>query len=680
MSHSPTPDTGGRVPAQAPTHSPRETAAQVAASWAEANQRYLSAALARVRKRLEQHTTGEPAADDPTLERELEDAARALPSPAALERLCTLFQLSPFERAVVLLAAGVELDARFAPLCARAQGDSRLAWPTFGLALAALPEPHWSALNPGAALRRWRLVELAPGEALTTRPLRIDERTLHYLTGVHYLDERLVGFVEGVIPPASLVPSHQRLAERITALWSRPPRPEGHPVVQLCGTDATGNRAIAAAACAALGLSLQRVVVRALPTREDPGDLLRLLSREAALTRSALLLDCHGLDTGDSVRMTTMLRWLDRAEGPILAASPDRLRAMDRPTIALEVGRPTSLEQRSLWTEALEGRISDASGAREPPGPVLESLVSQFDLSATFIDEACQHLQGDEQGEAVQHTLWEACRALTRPRMGELAQRIESSAGWEELVLPEPQLRLLRELSAQVRHRARVYGTWRLGREGSRGLGITAMFAGQSGTGKTLAAEVMARELRLDLHRIDLSQVVNKYIGETEKNLRRIFDAAEEGGTLLLFDEADALFGRRSEVNDSHDRYANIEVSYLLQRMESYRGLAILTTNMKEALDVAFLRRLRFVVDFPFPGPAERRELWRRAFPPETPTEGLDFKKLAELSVAGGNIRLIAMNAAFLAAEDGSPVTMRHIWRAAQTEFTKLEKPLPPPL
>jgi hypothetical protein len=575
---------------------------------------------------------------------------------------------------VVLLAAGVELDARFAALCARAQGDSRLGWPTFGLALAVLPQPHWSALNPGAALRRWRLVELAPGEAITTRPLRIDERTLHFLTGVHYLDERLMGFVEGVMPPASLVPSHRRLAERITGLWSKPLRAESRPVVQLCGNDATGNRAIAAAACAELGLNLQRVVVRALPTREDPGDLLRLLSREAALTRSALLLDCHGLEAGDSARMTAALRWLDRAEGPMLASSPERLRALDRPAIALEVGRPTAQEQRSLWTESLQDRAPDA------PGPVVESLVSQFDLSATFIEEACQHLQGDEQGDAVEHTLWEACRALTRPRMGELAQRIESSAGWEELVLPEAQLRLLRELSAQVRHRARVYGTWRLGREGSRGLGITAMFAGQSGTGKTLAAEVMARELRLDLHRIDLSQVVNKYIGETEKNLRRIFDAAEEGGTLLLFDEADALFGRRSEVNDSHDRYANIEVSYLLQRMESYRGLAILTTNMKEALDVAFLRRLRFVVDFPFPGPVERRELWRRAFPPETPTEGLDFKKLGELSVAGGNIRLIAMNAAFLAAEDGSPVTMRHIWRAAQTEFTKLEKPLPPPL
>jgi SpoVK/Ycf46/Vps4 family AAA+-type ATPase len=207
-------------------------------------------------------------------------------------------------------------------------------------------------------------------------------------------------------------------------------------------------------------------------------------------------------------------------------------------------------------------------------------------------------------------------------------------------------------------------------------LGISVLFAGGSGTGKTMAAEVLANELRLDLYRIDLSSVVSKYIGETEKNLRRVFDAAEEGGAILLFDEADALFGKRSEVRDSHDRYANIEVSYLLQRMEAYRGLAILTTNLKEALDPAFLRRLRFVVQFPFPGVAQRAEIWRRVFPSGTPTEGIDPVKLARLNVAGGNIRNIALNAAFLAAEAGEPVRMPHLLRTARSEYAKLEKPL----
>jgi len=276
----------------------------------------------------------------------------------------------------------------------------------------------------------------------------------------------------------------------------------------------------------------------------------------------------------------------------------------------------------------------------------------------------------------LQHVRQVESRAQARSRLDDLAQRIEPSAGWEDLVLPEPQRQLLAEIAGQVRQRPRVYDAWGFGGAGIRGLGISALFAGPSGTGKTMAAEVLARELRLDLYRIDLSQVVSKYIGETEKNLRRVFDAAEGGGSILLFDEADALFGKRSEVKDSHDRYANIEVSYLLQRMESYRGLAILTTNLKNALDPAFLRRLRFVVSFPFPDAAQREEIWRRVFPSLTPTEMLDAGRLARLNVAGGHIRNIALHAAFLAAEADEPVRMAHVLRAARGEYAKLEKTL----
>jgi len=227
-----------------------------------------------------------------------------------------------------------------------------------------------------------------------------------------------------------------------------------------------------------------------------------------------------------------------------------------------------------------------------------------------------------------------------------------------------------------VRQRMKVYEKWGFSSRTSRGLGISALFAGPSGTGKTMAAEVLANELRLDIYRIDLSQVVSKYIGETEKNLRRVFDAAEDSGSILLFDEADALFGKRSEVKDSHDRYANIEVSYLLQRMEAYRGLAILTTNMKDALDAAFLRRIRFIVQFPFPGIEQRAEIWRRIFPRETPTDNLNMEKLARLNVAGGNIKNIALHAAFLAADTDNPVRMAHLLRAARVEYGKIEKTL----
>jgi SpoVK/Ycf46/Vps4 family AAA+-type ATPase len=262
--------------------------------------------------------------------------------------------------------------------------------------------------------------------------------------------------------------------------------------------------------------------------------------------------------------------------------------------------------------------------------------------------------------------------------MDELGRRIEPQASWGDLVLAERQLKILREIVAHVRRRSTVYQEWGFAATLRRGLGVTALFAGGSGTGKTLAAEVMAKELGLDLFIIDLSQVVSKYIGETEKNLRKVFDAAERGGALLLFDEADALFGKRSEVKDSHDRYANLEVSYLLMRMEAYRGLAILTTNMKQALDTAFMRRIRFVVDFPFPGESERAEIWRRVLPAQAPMKGIDPELLARLTVAGGSIRNIALSGAFLAAEEGDRLQMRHMLEAARTEYLKLDRSLTP--
>jgi SpoVK/Ycf46/Vps4 family AAA+-type ATPase len=279
-------------------------------------------------------------------------------------------------------------------------------------------------------------------------------------------------------------------------------------------------------------------------------------------------------------------------------------------------------------------------------------------------------------GKALGAQLWNACRSFSRPRLEALAERIVPGAQWDDLVLPKLQKETLRRLAAQARHRMTVYETWGFAAKGRRGLGLSALFAGPSGTGKTLAAEVVAGDLNLDLYRIDLSSVVSKYIGETEKNLKQLFDAAEAGGVLLLFDEADALFGKRAEVKDSHDRYANIEVSYLLQRMESFQGLAILTTNLKSSLDRAFQRRLRFTVDFPFPDEVQRKAIWARVFPPQTPTDCLQSDLLARLNMTGGNIRNIALNAAFLAAESGGAVDMARLLQAARMEAIKVERPL----
>jgi len=321
-------------------------------------------------------------------------------------------------------------------------------------------------------------------------------------------------------------------------------------------------------------------------------------------------------------------------------------------------------ERAALWRAALGPSAVELDGG-------VDAVALQFALSADSLRAAA----ADALGRGAE-ALWDAAREQARPRLEELAQRIEPCAVWDDLVLPEPQTRTLREIVLHVRNRARVDEDWGFAAKSARGLGISVLFAGPSGTGKTMAAEVLANELRLDLHRIDLSAVVSKYIGETEKNLRRVFDAAEGGGAILLFDEADALFGKRSEVKDSHDRYANIEVGYLLQRMEAYRGLAILTTNLRGALDPAFLRRLRFIVQFPFPDTARRGEIWRRVFPAETPTTGLDAARLARLDVPGGTIRNIALNAAFLAAENDEPVRMAHLALAARSEVAKLERPL----
>jgi SpoVK/Ycf46/Vps4 family AAA+-type ATPase len=302
-------------------------------------------------------------------------------------------------------------------------------------------------------------------------------------------------------------------------------------------------------------------------------------------------------------------------------------------------------------------------------------------LSASAITAAGEEALSrarEEVEKALPAILWDCCRAQARPHLENLAQRVEAVATWDDLILPEPQREVLELIARQLRHRRLVHYDWGFAAKSTRGLGLSALFVGPSGTGKTMAAEVLAREVQLDLYRIDLSEVVSKYIGETEKNLRRVFDAAEEGGAILLFDEADALFGKRSEVHDSHDRYANIEISYLLQRMEAYRGLAILTTNLKSEIDSAFLRRIKFVVQFPFPDAAQRAEIWRRIFPAATPTAELDPDQLGLLNVAGGNIRNIALNAAFLAADAGRPVGMEQILAAARTEYMKLERTLTP--
>ena len=545
--------------------------------WAQANQRVLGAALEVVRCAVED--VGADAAVA-----ELEAARAALPAPAALDEVAAAFGLSPFERDVLLLCAGIELSTEFRDAV---RGHGGPDAPTFGFALATLPEPHWTALLPAAPLRRWRLVEPAPGDTLAARRLRIDERILHQLTGVSYLDPDLQQLLEPLGPAAELPPSQAASASRLAALLSRSPDGERPPAVQLVGDGWGAARAVAAAAAAEAGLRVHALRAEDVPTGAADRDLVAtLLDREGVLGTGVPMIEHDG--DGEGSRAARVLA--ERLAGTVLVAGREPL-ALRRAAIRLEIPRPAAAEQRALWAHLLGPRAADLNGQ-------LDRLVSHFSLSPDGIRAVCHETRADASADAV----WRACRAQARPRLEGLAQRIEPAARADDLVLPEAQHRILRDIGAHVRGRAVVHDDWGFAESGTRGLGITALFAGPSGTGKTMAAEVVAADLGVDLYRIDLSAVVSKYIGETEKNLARVFDAAEEGGAVLLFDEADALFGKRSEVKDSHDRYANIEVGYLLQRMEAYRGLAILTTNMKAALDSAFLRRIRFVVQFPYPG------------------------------------------------------------------------------
>ncbi len=623
--------------------------------WTEANQQLLVAEFAQLRTKLGDEVDAEQAGAQVA-------AARAgMPRPPAIDRLVEIFGLSPFERSMLLLCAGVEMDSKLAAAWAVAAGREALGSITFGRALGALENPHWSATTAARPLRRWRLIDVEPGP-LTRAPLRIDERILHFIAGINLLDTRLQSLLDERAASPLVAAEHEALAETIAAGWSRNTRPAP---IHLAGDDPGGAEDVAAFAAARLGLQLRVLRAEDLPAgASELESFMTLWQREAALLPAALFLQCGYATPGPAVaamaeRMLTLLL--------IASREPIRLR---RTLLSYELHKPDSVEQKRLWRNALGTGGASLNGA-------LDDICAQFRFSAHAIATAAGIIQARvDAGESPREALWATCRVNGRDKLDELAQRMPRGAKWDDLVLPESQLATLRQIAAQVRNRLRVYDDWGFGRRSTRGLGVAALFSGESGTGKTLAAEVLASELNLDLYRIDLSSVVSKYIGETEKNLRRVFDAAEDGGAVLLFDEADALFGKRSEVKDSHDRYANIEVSYLLQRMEAYRGLAILTTNLKSALDTAFQRRLRFIVHFPFPDAQQREAIWRRAFPSSAPTINLDFVKLARLHLPGGGIRNVALNAAFLAADENAPIAMQHLLRAAHVESAKLERPL----
>ena len=487
-----------------------------------------------------------------------------LPSPAPESQLAVLVQrfgLDPFETGIVLLAAARELLPGVDVHCARWNGTDQRPWVTMRMALAVLPSPRWDALLPTAPLRRDRLVRLGPGDVTTERALFLDERVLHHLLGAAYVDERVAQRAR-IVAPAALPTSHERLAGELAI-------DPGHHPVHLWSETTHAGVLVAAAAAAHQGKQLCVLSTATLPTdAAELDELVGVVRREIRLSELVALVDL------DDASVTGTTRQLVERLGSDLVTTGTDARAGED-IVRVRVADPPFEERVAQWSTAL---------ADLPPIERVDHLVARFALDGAGLAAAAADVRravAAGSAAAPRDLLWTAARTQAQPRLADLAQRLDGRRRWSDLVLPPAPLAALRAVLGHARQQAVVDHEWGFTPPGAPGGGTAALFAGPSGTGKTLAAEVLAGELSLDLHRIDLSAVVCKYIGETEKNLRRVFDAAESGGVVLLFDEADALFGKRTEVKDSHDRYANIEVSYLLQRMERYRGLAILTTNFR---------------------------------------------------------------------------------------------------
>lgn len=665
------------------------------AAWQAGNANYLAVATNWLRLRLQQALPDTPVTEAEIAEAEAKmlDAA-AMDLPPALITLSSILGLTRFEQSLLLLCAAMELDTAVAGLCAQVQGDSQ-PYPTYALAFALFDNPVWDAISPERPLRSWRLLEIHQSgvQPLTVSPIKADERIVNYCKGLNYLDDRLNSLLAPLplpdpeaSPSRSLAPSQQQVVAAIAHQLQAATHGHSLPMIQLLGSDRASKQWVALSVAEQFEIPLYRLRVELLPTHAaELETLVRLWQREVQLFPLGLYLDGQVMEGGNATNSAAaaLHSFLDRTHGLFFLDVREQSGPMDQPALSFEVAKPTPVEQWQAWKQVF-GRTKKEHAAL---------LASQFNLNLAEIEEIAATTKADlasppdrrttqqkpksrSKGEKLRDRLWATCLLRTRPRLDALAQRLDTKATWDDIVLPAGEMTMLQQIAAQVRYRSTVYDEWGFRNRMNRGLGVNALFAGESGTGKTMAAEVVANALRLNLYRIDLSAVVSKYIGETEKNLRRLFDAAEDGGAILFFDEADALFGKRSEVKDSHDRYANIEVNYLLQRIEAYRGLAILATNLKGSMDSAFLRRLRFIIDFPFPSLESRKQMWQKVFPPQTPVEALDYDHLGRMNLTGGSIHNIAINAAFHAAQENTSVGMPHILTAARAEFRKLDRPI----
>lgn len=637
-----------------------------------------------------------PAVDAPWLDSDVE--------PTPINELVQAFALSSFEVDVILIALAPELDLRYERLYAYLQDDVTKKRPTVDLAfnlLCAGPEQrverrvHFSANAPLLGNGLIHFVS-EPGQAeplLLAQPFRLDAHMVNFLLGGKGLDPSLRTFCELLEPQLEGERAQLRKdVEEVLPFLAAQAFTTHLPLRLLFqGPPGTGKRGAAQALAGSVGANLITAEMGRVSEKAEFDRLLTVLDREARLHDAVLYLSETDALQSDALAPQHRLLQQKLAQFPgtvILAGCnpllPEEVPGQTILTIAFEP--PTFQERREFWRDKLEAidlHLTDAQ---------LDNLANQFRLTEGRIEQAVNRavqismwraaksaVSGRNPASATKPTpnledLYQGARSQSGQDLAKLARKIEPHYAWADIVLPEDPIQQLKEICGQAEYRHVVFNAWGFERKLSLGKGLNALFSGPPGTGKTMAAEVIAHELRLDLYRIDLSQVISKYIGETEKNLDRIFTAAETSNSILFFDEADALFGKRSEVRDSHDRYANIEISYLLQKMEEYQGVSILATNLRQNLDEAFVRRLQAIVEFPFPDEKYRLQIWKLAFPADAPLgRDVDFERLAhEVKLAGGNIKNMALAAAFYAAADGGTIHMPHLAQAARREHQKL--------
>jgi SpoVK/Ycf46/Vps4 family AAA+-type ATPase len=628
----------------------------------------------------------------------------------SLPHLAQIFHLTPFEEQCVLICLAPELDRKYEKLFAYLQDDVTRKKPSVDLALNLLCSTTAEkltarlAFDPQSPLLKYRLLHVTDGSPdgpspLLSRFLKLDDRIVNFLLGFEQMDARLEPVARLVAPQAALdgvvvaEEVQNRMRRFVRAQFGGAERQ--NVVFYFYGPYGSGKQSLAEVVCRDIGLPLvvadvSKMLDGSLPFEETAW----LLGREAVLQPAALCLEnVDGLLTDEKHQaQLKLLLEVARTFARLTFLLGSRLwkpQGLLNEDVFIDLAFPVPDDRtrKRLWESRLNGRhpfASDvdagmlASKFRFTPGQIQDAIVAAQNLSrwrsANEQFGGSLTLPTAEDAPITMDDLYAACRAQSNQKLSALALKVQPKYAWGDIVLPNEQKGHLREMVNHVKYRHLVYGEWGFERKLSSGKGLNVLFAGPSGTGKTMAAEVIATELSLDLYKIDLSQVVSKYIGETEKNLDRVFREAQTSNAILFFDEADALFGKRSEVKDAHDRYANIEVGYLLQKMEEYEGVAILATNLRTNLDEAFARRMHFTVEFPFPDEEYRARIWGGIFPSEAPLAAdVDFATLARsFKLSGGNIKNIALAAAFLAADEEQPIGMKHLMQAAKREFQKV--------